>query len=87
MGLYSKGPSPHVEGSWRGSSYSDIRSNFHRSDPVYEEIEKPTHLSSRASLSSEDEGHLYSHDIDIYHRNIYGQQVSKRNREIIFNLP
>jgi hypothetical protein len=77
IGLYSKGLHG-VEGSWRGSSYSDIRSGFHRADPVYEEIEKPNHLSPRASVSdlSEDEGHLYPHDVDIYHRNIYGQQVS-----------
>ncbi|XP_035714297.1 latrophilin-like protein 1 isoform X2 [Folsomia candida] len=78
LGLYSKGPHVGLEGSWRGSSYSDIRSGFHRADPVYEEIEKPNHLSPRASVSdlSEDEGqgHLYPHDVDIYHRNIYGQQ-------------
>lgn len=84
LGLYSKGPHVGVEGSWRGSSYSDIRSGFHhRADPVYEEIEKPNHLSPRASVSdlSEDEGPLYSHEVDIYHRNIYGQQVS------IFSIP
>lgn len=79
LGLYGKG-GIGMDGSWtRGSSYSDIRSvGFHRNDPVYEEIEKPNHMSPRASVSdlSEDEGHIYPHDIDLYHRNIYGQQVN-----------
>lgn len=84
LGLYSgkniAGGGIPIDGSWtRGSSYSDIRSvGFHRNDPVYEEIEKPNHnMSPRASVSdlSEDEGHMYPHDVDIYHRNIYGQQV------------
>lgn len=80
LGLYSKG-GVGMDGSWtRGSSYSDIRSvGFHRNDPVYEEIEKPNHMSPRASVSdlSEDEGQIYPHELDIYHRNIYGQQVRK----------
>lgn len=91
LGLYSKGPHVGLEGSWRGSSYSDIRSGFHRADPVYEEIEKPNHLSPRASVSdlSEDEGqgHLYPHDVDIYHRNIYGQQVSDVFKPALSSLP
>jgi hypothetical protein len=65
------------EGWGRGSSYSDIRSvgyHHHRTDPVYEEIERPSNHSPRPSVSdlSEEEGqHLYSpHDLDIYHRNI-----------------
>ena len=80
LGLYSKGMSG-LDGSWtRGSSYSDIRSMgyHHRTDPVYEEIEKP--MSPRASVSdlSEDEVNLYPHDLDMYNRSLYGQQVRSR---------
>jgi len=87
LGLYNKGLSGGgmvggpLDGHWtRGSSYSDIRNMgyHHRADPVYEEIEKPgCGMSPRASVSdlSEDEGHLYPHDMDLYHRNKYGQQV------------
>ncbi len=46
----------------------------HRTDPVYEEIEKP--MSPRASVSdlSEDETGLYPHELDLYNRSLYGQQ-------------